>query len=69
MLVCHCRGITDRDIRFAVRRGARTPDEVGAVCGAGTCCGGCRPAVRGLIRSESPSQGGLPIVEAPKDAI
>jgi len=45
MLVCHCFGVTDRDIRAAVRRG----DE--AIV-AGTGCGGCAPLVEAVIAGE-----------------
>ena len=50
MIVCHCMGITDRDLREAVRRGedpsagsAETPSQ------AGSCCGGCRPLVDEIV--------------------
>jgi bacterioferritin-associated ferredoxin len=49
MYVCLCQGVTDRTIRRAVRHGAATVDEVGAQCGAGTGCGGCREALEELI--------------------
>ena len=52
MLICHCRGVSDRAIRNAIRRGAKTPREVAAACGAGTSCGGCRPAVTQIVRGE-----------------
>lgn len=45
MLVCHCYGVTDHDIRDAVRRG----DEVVV---AGTDCGGCLPVVESLVAAE-----------------
>ncbi len=45
MLVCHCFGVTDREIRAAVRRG----DEVMA---AGSGCGGCAPLVDAIVAGE-----------------
>ncbi|MCP4870370.1 MAG: (2Fe-2S)-binding protein [Proteobacteria bacterium] len=45
MLVCHCFGITDRDIRAAVRRG----DDATL---AGSGCGGCGPLVEAVIAGE-----------------
>jgi len=45
MLVCHCYGVTDRDIRDAVRRG----DEATV---AGTGCGGCLSMVESLVAAE-----------------
>jgi bacterioferritin-associated ferredoxin len=45
MLICHCFGVTDREIRAAVRRGAEA-----IVAGSG--CGGCAPVVEALIAGE-----------------
>ena len=56
MLVCHCNGISDRTIQRAIRKGASTLGEVRAACGAGSCCGSCAPAIRGLLRIESASE-------------
>ena len=55
MLVCHCRSVTDRSVRAAVRNGAQTLSDVTRSCGAGGQCGGCQAALRKLIRSESAS--------------
>ena len=49
MLVCHCHRIGDRTIRECIRNGARSIDEVSRSCGAGTTCGGCRPAIGALV--------------------
>ncbi len=49
MYVCHCRAVTDRTIKAAVRDGACDPVAVGERCGAGTGCGGCLPALRALL--------------------
>ena len=49
MLVCHCNRICDRTICESIREGARSVDEVGRACGAGTGCGGCRPRIRTLL--------------------
>ncbi|MGH9390100.1 MAG: (2Fe-2S)-binding protein [Vicinamibacteria bacterium] len=53
MIVCHCRGITDRDIRSLVREGrAKTVLAIGRDCSAGLGCGGCRLAVEHIVRQE-----------------
>ncbi|HVU03133.1 MAG TPA: (2Fe-2S)-binding protein [Polyangiaceae bacterium] len=52
MLVCHCRAVTDRTIREAVRGGACSIEAVGDTCGAGTGCGGCHELVEELVREE-----------------
>ncbi|HEY4410265.1 MAG TPA: (2Fe-2S)-binding protein [Acidimicrobiia bacterium] len=49
MRVCHCKGITDGQIRSAIDAGARTPVEIGVHCRAGTVCGGCLPEVCRLL--------------------
>jgi bacterioferritin-associated ferredoxin len=49
MIVCQCRGRTDRDVRRAVGSGAVTLDEVARACGAGGDCGGCRASVEALV--------------------
>ena len=50
MIVCHCKAITDRQIRDAARRGARTGHEVAAQCRAGGQCGGCVPLIEELLK-------------------
>ncbi|AGA90805.1 bacterioferritin-associated ferredoxin [Thioflavicoccus mobilis 8321] len=42
MYVCVCHSITDRDIHEAIRRGARTLDELQDGLGIATTCGTCR---------------------------
>lgn len=49
MRVCHCFGITDRDIRASVRTtGACT----GKAALAGSGCGGCKPLVDAVVAAE-----------------
>jgi bacterioferritin-associated ferredoxin len=52
MIVCHCRRVNDRMIRAAIRDGAETEEAVADACGAGSCCGGCVPAVTELLDEE-----------------
>ncbi len=52
MIVCHCRAVSDRAIRDAVRGGALDGSAVIGVTGAGSCCGGCLPAVESIVRTE-----------------
>ena len=49
MLVCHCRGITDRQIRRLVREGACSTRDVARATGAGLRCGGCRENVKQVV--------------------
>jgi bacterioferritin-associated ferredoxin len=55
VIVCHCRGVTDRAIRRAVRQGASTRRQVAQACGAGAGCGGCRISVQKILESEDRS--------------
>jgi bacterioferritin-associated ferredoxin len=66
MIVCHCRGITDREVRRCVRSGAHSVRGVSEACGASTGCGGCRPAVRQIVESELETEGrhSLPLLQA-----
>ncbi len=41
MYVCICNGITDRDIRDAVRAGAHDLEQLSAATGCTTSCGSC----------------------------
>ena len=52
MIVCHCKGVSDRSIREAVRAGARSSRQVFRACGAGGRCGGCRPIIDEIIERE-----------------
>ena len=49
MLVCHCRGITDRQIRRVVKDGVESAREVARATGAGMRCGGCRSNVKKVV--------------------
>lgn len=60
MIVCHCRKVTDRAICAAVREGAATVEHVAEMCGAGSSCGGCVPAVAELVERET--RGGRRLV-------
>jgi bacterioferritin-associated ferredoxin len=41
VLVCICHPTSDRDLEAVIDDGARTVEEVGQRCGAGTGCGAC----------------------------
>jgi bacterioferritin-associated ferredoxin len=49
MIVCLCRGVSDRTIRALIAAGARTHDEVNDACGAGGDCGRCRTDLTDLL--------------------
>lgn len=52
MIVCHCKGKTNRDIEAAAASGARTTRDVAIACEAGSDCGGCVHAISALLRSQ-----------------
>jgi bacterioferritin-associated ferredoxin len=56
MIVCHCKAITDREIRKAVLEGAQTCTDVARMCNAGGECGGCQPLIEQLIGKEAASR-------------
>jgi nitrogen fixation NifU-like protein len=47
--ICHCLGITDRDIENAFHGGARTWEDLQQATKIGTVCGGCRDRAMELI--------------------
>ena len=65
MLVCHCKNVSDREIRAAVRGGARSRTEVTRACDAGSRCGGCVEAVQEIVSSELRVQRSIRLAPAP----
>ena len=49
MYVCLCKVATDSDVKSAIAEGARTVEDVGDACGAGTGCGACRPQIHEML--------------------
>jgi bacterioferritin-associated ferredoxin len=41
MIVCMCHPTSDRDVDAIIDDGARTVEDIGRRCGAGTGCGAC----------------------------
>lgn len=58
MLVCHCRGVSDRQIKRAVRNGACSVRQVARETGAGMRCGGCRTNVTQIVEEALADSGG-----------
>ena len=52
MIVCHCTQTSDRAVRALAREGAESVEDVMSACGAGACCGGCKPLLEELIVEE-----------------
>ncbi len=56
MYVCLCHAVTDREIRDKVAEGATSVEAVMGCTGAGTRCGGCRPAIAALVQQQTGSE-------------
>jgi bacterioferritin-associated ferredoxin len=54
MLVCHCKGISHREVERAIDAGAGSHGDVARQCGAGSVCGGCRPVIDELLETRQP---------------
>ena len=65
MIICQCNGVSDRTIRKAVRNGASNHNDVVRACTAGKDCGGCAPAIDGIIKAERQriAHSGLTFIE------
>jgi bacterioferritin-associated ferredoxin len=49
MLLCHCRVVSDRAVNAVISAGAADLDDVAALSGAGSECGGCVPSIEALL--------------------
>ena len=50
MIVCLCRGVSEREIVDATRNGASSLDDISTSCaGAGRDCGTCRPVIEDIL--------------------
>lgn len=56
MLVCHCREVSDRQIKRAVKNGACSLRDVARETGAGLRCGGCRSNVAQVVQEALQSE-------------
>ena len=51
MYVCLCAGVTDGEIKAAIRDGAETVEEIMYCTGAETGCGSCVPTIGELVEA------------------
>lgn len=49
MYVCICHALTENEINAETALGARSIEDLGARCGAGTGCGMCHEKLRALL--------------------
>jgi bacterioferritin-associated ferredoxin len=57
MYVCICHGVTDNEINAEIATGARTEEEIGERCGAGTGCGTCVDKICALLGARHRDRG------------
>lgn len=52
VIVCICHPTSDRDLDAVIDDGARTVQEIGRRCGAGTGCGACVDELRDRLNAK-----------------
>ncbi len=57
MYVCICFAVTESRLADVIADGARSEEEVGDSCGAGTGCGNCLDRICDRLRAGDPLHG------------
>ena len=57
MYVCICYAVTEVELTGVLAAGARSEEEVGDACGAGTGCGSCLDRICDRLRAVDPLHG------------
>ncbi|MGE5181114.1 MAG: bacterioferritin-associated ferredoxin [Acidobacteriota bacterium] len=52
MIVCLCHPTSDRDVDAIIDEGARSVEDIGRRCGAGTGCGSCVEELRDRLAAK-----------------
>ena len=55
MYVCICHAVSENRLTDAIAAGARTEEEVGDACGAGTGCGSCLDRICDVLDALEPA--------------
>jgi bacterioferritin-associated ferredoxin len=55
--VCICFAVSEVDLARTIAAGARTEEEVGDACAAGTGCGSCLDQICDRLRAADPLHG------------
>ena len=53
MIACSCKAVREQTVRVAVAAGARSVEEIGERCGAGTACGGCHVLLEEILAEQA----------------
>jgi bacterioferritin-associated ferredoxin len=67
MIVCFCHPTSDRDVDAIIDEGARTVEDIGRRCGAGTGCGSCLDDLRERLSQRGASSCPRDCDRAPSD--
>jgi bacterioferritin-associated ferredoxin len=51
MILCLCKGVSDRKVREMAREG-QTLRQIVKACEATTCCGACAPELKVIVKDE-----------------
>ena len=62
--LCPCMLVTEEEVIAVIRAGARTVDDVGERCEAGTGCGSCRGGIAVLLEEEERRRQRRPVPDA-----
>ena len=57
MIVCLCHPTSERDVDTIIDEGARTVEDIGRRCGAGTGCGACVGELRERLQAKGSGGG------------
>jgi bacterioferritin-associated ferredoxin len=61
MYACICHAVTEAEVSATIEAGARTEEEVGDACGAGTGCGSCLDRICDMLTANDPLHGRTPL--------
>ena len=62
MIICLCNGITEKEVREAARKGARSPEAAYATLDCEPQCGCCLDYAQEIIDEEQPKRPRLRVV-------
>ena len=68
MIVCFCHPTSDRDVDAIIDDGARTVEDIGRRCGAGTGCGSCLEELRDRLTAKGCAGCSRDAADEPRDA-
>ncbi len=51
-ILCHCKMVTEKELKTLLKKGAASVEEVTLLTGAGTGCGRCKPRVVEFVQRE-----------------